>query len=1081
MYFLLRKTVDSCFCKRSTALGSAGKFFDQLHHCFWFVRVIFHFALSAFQSLLRKSLLISMLMMSFSVTATAEDIDLFAGATPTNPEDMPNVLIILDNTANWNTAFTNEINALSTVLSGLDVDKFRVGLMMFTETGAGNANPDGAYVRAAIRLMDSTNKTKYQSLINSLHILNDKSNGGKLGLTMAEAYYYFAGANAYAGHNKAKRDYTGSTYGTAQSKAIYALDGNAFTSSTDVSYEDPVNSGCQKNFIIYISNGPVMDNSSDTSTANSKLTAAGGSTTQISISPSGSQSNAGDEWARFLANSSNPKIVTYTIDVDPGTTGQSPGFTALLKSMANQGKGKYFAVNSSVNSGQQISDALNQIFSEIQSKDSVFASVSLPVNANTQGTYLNQIFVGMFRPDANGSPRWTGNLKQYQFKVSLVNNKIALDLADADGALAINNSTGFITQCARSFWTPSTTTPDTYWSFAPHGGCLAVANSQQSNTPDGEIVEKGAAAYKLRAIDPASRVVKTCDVTSCTGLISFDTANTAITQSLLGVPSSGERTNLINWVRGQDTKDENINGNTTEARPSAHGDIVHSRPVAVDYGSGTGVVVFYGANDGMFHAINGNQSSNIGAFTPGSELWSFVAPEHYERLKRIYDNSPAITIPSVGDATVKPYFFDGRITAYKDSSTVWVYATQRRGGRMIYAFDASTPTTPSLKWRQGCPNLTNDTGCTSADFSGIGQTWSAAISLKSAGYTSGSTALPMLIFGGGYDTCEDGSGTSDLNTCTAPKGNKIFVLDANNGSLLKTFSTDRSVVGDVTVVPNSITGLAEYAYAADTGGNIYRITIGSAAPASWTIMKIASLGCSTTDCPGGVANRKFLFAPDVVVAPDYNIILIGSGDREHPLLTHTTTISVANAFFMIKDNPVNATWWSSETANCQSQALACMTSLLAIDPDSTVLPTDEQLNAKKGWYMPFGTGDHDKEQVVTSAVAVFGVVTFSTHTPTPTDPDSCGSNLGLARVYNLGFMNGKPAVGSSRYAPVTGGGLSPSQVAGTVTVENPSTGENIMMHYIIGADSDSPLKVKVPEAIATPASFKTRAYWYLQQ
>ena len=276
-------------------------------------------------------------------------------------------------------------------------------------------------------------------------------------------------------------------------------------------------------------------------------------------------------------------------------------------------------------------------------------------------------------------------------------------------------------------------------------------------------------------------------------------------------------------------------------RPSAHGDIVHSRPVAVDYGGGTGVVVFYGASDGMLHAINGNQSSSIGSYAAGSELWSFVAPEHYGQLKRIYDNSPAITLPSVNDSTAKPYFFDGRITAYKSGSTVWIYAAQRRGGRMIYAFDASTPTSPSLKWRQGCPNLTNDTGCTSASFSGIGQTWSAAVNLKSSGYVSGSTPLPMLIFGGGYDNCEDGSSGSDLNTCSAPKGNKIFVLDANSGTLLTTLSTDRSVAGDVTVVPNTITGLAEYAYAADTGGNVYRITIGYAAPRSWTFTKIESL------------------------------------------------------------------------------------------------------------------------------------------------------------------------------------------------------------------------------------------------
>ena len=525
------------------------------------------------------------------------------------------------------------------------------------------------------------------------------------------------------------------------------------------------------------------------------MSAAGGNTTQISLSPSGSQSGASDEWARFMATTASTKITTYTVDVDPGTTGQGPGFTALLKSMATQGKGKYFSVNSSVNSGSQIADALNQIFTEIQAVNTVFASASLPVSVNTQGTYLNQIFVGMFRPDANANPRWAGNLKQYQFKPSLINNTVAISLADADGVLAINKNTGFITQCARSFWTPSTASMDTYWSFAPQGSCTTIANSEQSNIPDGDIVEKGAAGYLLRATAPASRIVKTCDLASCTGLSNFDNVNTSITQTLLGVANSTERTNLINWVRGQDVKEENTNTNTTEMRPSAHGDIVHSRPVAVDYGGGTGVVVFYGASDGMLHAINGNQSSSIGSYPAGSELWSFVAPEHYGQLKRIYDNSPAITLPSVNDATAKPYFFDGRITAYKSGSTVWIYAAQRRGGRMIYAFDASTPTSPSLKWRQGCPNLTNDTGCTSASFSGIGQTWSAAVNLKSSGYVSGSTPLPMLIFGGGYDTCEDGSSGSDLNTCSAPKGNKIFVLDANSGTLLTTLSTDRSVVG----------------------------------------------------------------------------------------------------------------------------------------------------------------------------------------------------------------------------------------------------------------------------------------------
>ena len=68
---------------------------------------------------------------------------------PFGDTDVPNVLIILDNTANWNSAFTNEMAALSSVVSGLPADKFRVGLMAFTETGSSNSGNDGAYVRAA--------------------------------------------------------------------------------------------------------------------------------------------------------------------------------------------------------------------------------------------------------------------------------------------------------------------------------------------------------------------------------------------------------------------------------------------------------------------------------------------------------------------------------------------------------------------------------------------------------------------------------------------------------------------------------------------------------------------------------------------------------------------------------------------------------------------------------------------------------------------------------------------------------------------------------------------------------------------
>ena len=185
---------------------------------------------------------------------------------------------------------------------------------------------------------------------------------------------------------------------------------------------------------------------------------------------------------------------------------------------------------------------------------------------------------------------------------------------------------------------------------------------------------------------------------------------------------------------------------------------------------------------------------------------------------------------------------------------------------------------------------------------------------------------------------------------------------------------------------------------------------------------------------------------------------------------------------MIKDKPSDPNWWSTETGNCQSQALACLASLLAIDPDSAAVPSESDLAAKKGWYLAFGASgtSHDKEQVVTSAVVVLGVLTFSTHTPTVADPNACGSNLGMARVYNVGFLDTRP-VGTDRFAVITGGGLPPSPVAGMVTVTNPNTGANMTVPFVIGANPDSALEGKSPSAIATLPNVKSRAYWYLQQ
>src|SRR5260221_5261065 len=84
-----------------------------------------------------------------------EDIDIFL-ANPSFTAQRPNVLMMVDNTANWNQAFDNEKSALVTVIKTIS-DDFNVGLMLFNESG--QPNNHGAYVRFGIRQMNSTNRT----------------------------------------------------------------------------------------------------------------------------------------------------------------------------------------------------------------------------------------------------------------------------------------------------------------------------------------------------------------------------------------------------------------------------------------------------------------------------------------------------------------------------------------------------------------------------------------------------------------------------------------------------------------------------------------------------------------------------------------------------------------------------------------------------------------------------------------------------------------------------------------------------------------------------------------------------------
>lgn len=507
-----------------------------------------------------------------------DDTDIFL-ANPNVPAERPNVLIILDNTANWNAPFSNEKAALVSVVNGLD-DRFNVGLMMFPETGGGNDTVDGGYVRFHVRQMTSTNKTALATMVNNLDQLGDKGNNATTGLAMYEAYLYFAGKASRASFGKVKTDFAGNT---ANNSLAAPLSGHALPApvapatqpaSTDL-YTSPITNSCQKNFIIYISNGPANENAAARATLEGFLATLTGVSppATISITPSGQQADWADETAKFIANADVnaalpgvQNVITYTVEVDPGTVGGGPDMTALLKSMAVNGKGKYFGVTSG-GTGTSIVNALNQIFTEVQAVNSVFAATTLPVSVNVRGTNLNQVYIGVFRPDPFKAPRWLGNLKLYNLALDTTTNTVFLadatnGVPPAVGNPAQNAATGFISGNASSFWTAAST----FWSFRdPSQNGVGGA----SDKPDGDLVEKGGVAQQIRtefalaeASTPSPRRVHTCTTgcnactvsgLTCTGgtalsTTPFNTTNTDLTDTVFGLSNVQTVTALTAFV-----------------------------------------------------------------------------------------------------------------------------------------------------------------------------------------------------------------------------------------------------------------------------------------------------------------------------------------------------------------------------------------------------------------------------------------------------------------------------------------------------------------------------------------------------
>jgi len=1027
----------------------------------------------------RLALLLVTVLMGYSASLRAEDIDIYVDNAGTG--GVPNVLLVMDNGANFSAnakigcsfytgttevpslgnstgagieqcALVDAINSLpdGSVNIGIlvtNASNFATNVRLPTDTGyhelCSSSGRGGCLLRK-LTLMNDENKKSLVKFVKSwvsagqsnASQFNVKVNSALPGTMMQEAWAYYRG----------KIGMSGTVYPTSV-----------------------VATGCQKNFIIYIANvekSPAGESPSPYDGTNALTSAQVGATAdqKIKISDTitfkpeqcrattvvpGTQAsdwseNWADEWARLMQqqdggsvlSDGSQNIITYTVGIANDAT-CTPQYPALLTTMANYGGGKYFKTGNA----SELTASLKTILNEVQAVNSVFSSASLPVSVNAEGTYLNQIYLGMFRPDYKALPRWLGNLKQYQ----LVRNSSGnLVMGDVNGEAAISSAgTGFISPNALSFWTKkdTSTAPDDTGGFYKNEPKGIPASGY--DTPDGEVVEKGGVAQQLRienlkadfggsASSNPRRLYTYCPdgSSSCNSDLThvnnaFDINNPKISATAFG--ASIDKDTLVKWLRGADNqRDEKGPGGAVTVRPSIHGDVLHSRPLVINYGDSRGIVVFYGSNDGVFHAVNGNKIAPTGSIPAGGEMWGLVLPEHFSTLNRQRLNSPELKFTTSADPSFrrKDYFVDGPTGAYqklKADGTIdkaYLFMTMRRGGRFMYALDVSIPTKPVVLWK-----ISNAT----AGFEELGQSWSRPrLTLLQSG-ASETVPTPVLIFGAGYDPAEDAEPPT-----AGTMGRGVFVINALTGALiwsasptcttsatcLKVSAMTHAIPSDIAFVDRDINGYTDKLYFGDMGGNIWRADVHESNTLNWKVTKVAALGCATGTCPAGTTPRKFFFPPSVLPvkpagqAGSYDALSVGSGDREHPLKSTDlgSSYNVNDRFFMILDK--GTTLGTPATSNVTPATLFNASTVLY---DGTL----------DGFYINLATG----EKVVNAPLAVSGSIFFGTNRPIAR-VSSCLANLGEAKAYAV-----DPFLGTKSSNTLPGGGLPPSAVTGLITIE----------------------------------------------
>lgn len=439
---------------------------------------------------------------------------------------------------------------------------------------------------------------------------------------------------------------------------------------------------------------------------------------------------------------------------------------------------------------------------------------------------------------------------------------------------------------------------------------------------------------------------------------------------------AADEENLVNFLRGDRTNEglANTTSKYFRQRASVLGDIVGSEAVYVkkspwsyadpgysDFKATTATrtgIVYVGANDGMLHAFNAESGEESWAYVPG-----FIMPELYQLADKNYGNLHHFFVdgtPVMGDICVSNCGPESSTSEWK---TILVGGANR-GGRGYYALDVTNPANPQGLWE-----FTNDD---------LGYTYGNPVITK---LTDGTW---VVLVASGYNNTSPGDGEG-----------RLFVLDADSGTLIRSISTG---VGN-TATPSGLAKIAAWAnypmfnntaqrvYGGDLLGNLWRFDINDIIDsAGYEAQRLATLKDA-----GGTA-QPITSRPELGMIKNQPVVFIGTGQ-----LLGASDLSTAGtqSIYAIKDHLNNADYGDPRTTASGSFVKQVMTSDADGDGEVDTCPTDSTYciegqaivnvtkntvdwATKDGWYVDLPVAG---ERVSTNMRLVDGTLVFSTNTP----------------------------------------------------------------------------------------------------